>query len=1127
MNKTYLELLQNNVPIIFDGAMGTTIQGYNLTTADFGGLEGCNEILNLKRRDVVTDIHRQYIEAGAMVLETNTFGANAIKLGEYGLEKDIVTINTEAVTAARRAINDSKKTTPLFVCGTMGPSGILLSTPSTDENKVTFNTLAGVFAQQAEILMNAGADLLLLETMQDLLEVRAAMIGINRMFGRCGKRLPLQVQVSMDTSGHMLLGSDCNAFLGAVAGLNPAAIGLNCNTGPTEMLSHIVNLLNHSPMPVSAQPNAGAPENVNGVAVYQLSPNEFATALAPMVLFQGLSICGGCCGTTPAHIQALANELQQGAGRVHTRKVPQGTFVASGITGVNLECAVHPFIIGERLNAQGSKKTKELILARNYDELNVIAQEQIVHQSTLLDLCVAINERDDESQTMEALVGFLSDRVTAPLCIDSTEPAVIAAALQRAPGACLINSINLEKNGDKARIILALAREYGCPVVALTIDDAGMARTIDQKLSVARRLYELACGEFGLPAGHLYIDPLVFTLAAADADNTAAASNALEAIRRIKIELPGVHTVMGVSNVSYGFAPAARRVLNNVMLHHAAAAGLDAAIFNPLHVDKIQSYAATIVTAAEALIFNWSTAALTTFIELFDKKPVAKKDPAGPVVTLSPEQVLYQKILQRDRRDLEQIIAGLLKTTAAETILNTILLPAMAAVGDKMATGEMILPFVLQAAEVMQAAVAVLQPHLKSAEPAGRGTMVLATVYGDIHDIGKNLVGAILRNQGFNIIDLGKQVPLNAILEAVKTNKVDAVGLSALLVTTSREMERCVQEFAKAKLSIPVIIGGAAVSTAFAQRIALQSDGSNYAGGVYYARDAFDAVKILDAHKSGKAIPHAATMDDLPDTLISPVLLPATMPAHDAPPEPPFWGTSEILIWNAGQLFEGIKADRLYKGHWKAGNLSEQEFNSKRAEEFEPAFVSLKREILELELLDARAFYGFFPVVTDNTRVILLDPADHVTERCSFAFPRVKHRGGRSLADFLRPEGDLIAVQIVTTGSGISRRIADYFNRRDHYSRGFYLNGIASYLAENLADRVSAEIRRSLMLEQKTGRRYSFGYSGMPGVEDQAQLFELLSIEERLGIELTAGFQMVPEHSTLGLFVLHPEAEYL
>ena len=859
MKHPYLEMIDNREPVIFDGATGTEIQKREPKPEDFGAYAGCNEYLNISRPDIIEAIHIKYLEAGAHVIETNTFGGSHPKLKEFGLEERVLEINKAAAAIARRAIEKAGGTQQRFVCGSIGPTGFLPSSSDKELSSISFDKLVDIFREQAGGLIDGGADILLIETSQDLLEVRAAILAIRQLSKSIKRHIPLQVQVTMDASGHMLLGSDINAFLGAVQAMGADIIGLNCSTGPDEMTPWIDKLLNLSTLPVVMMPNAGLPVNVDGKAVYKMTPDEFAKKVCAFVEQKGVSVVGGCCGTSPDHIRALADSLK---GVKVAQKQKRCCFLSTTVSGLDLEKLPRPIIIGERLNTQGSKKTKEHVLNRNFDELYQIAKEQIDRNSSLIDICVAANELDvSEAEMMVDVVKFLRDRVNVPFCIDTTEPAVMEAALRHSPGSVLINSINLEHGGEKARKILQMASDFGCPVIALTIDDKGMAATADRKLEVARALIKLACDEYGLPQHFVYIDPLVFTLATGDVNTANAALESLEALRRIKKEFPNVRTAMGVSNVSFGLKPSARRVLNNLMLHHSVLAGLDGAIFNPMHVDDVNKYDTKIRELGEDLLFNRREDSLHRLVDFFENEAKSSSTKNKNIVdtgldskeNLSAEKQLHDAVINRDKRNLQETIDALLKDKSATDILNTILLPAMSEVGEKMAAGEMILPFVLQAAEVMKEAVSILEPHLKKeGGDVAKGKMIIATVYGDVHDIGKNLVASILRNQGFEVIDLGKQVSIDTIVDAVNREKPDAVGLSALLVTTSRQMGECVKEFNRLGMNVPIIIGGAAVNKEFASKISVLDDNSTYASGVYYARDAFDTSKILGSISSAK-----------------------------------------------------------------------------------------------------------------------------------------------------------------------------------------------------------------------------------------------------------------------------------
>ena len=827
-DRQYLDALASKV-VVFDGAMGTELQRRGLTAADFGGEQyaGCNDYLVLQKPEVVEAVHASYLDAGCDVIETCTFRSNRLTLAEYGLAPRAAEINRAAATLARRVADRfAARGQRRFVAGSIGPSGKLPSSSDPELSRISFDELADVFAEQAEALITGDCDLLLVETSQDILEVKATLMGIQDAFARTGRRIPVQVQVTLDPNGRMLLGTDIGAVLATLERMRVDVLGINCSTGPDDMRGPLAWLGEHSSIPISCLPNAGLPINVDGQAVYPLQAADFAREMADFAVRFGLNAAGGCCGTTPDHIRQLAGAL---AGvKPRRRTAAPLPAVSSGITTASLIQDPKPMLIGERLNAQGSKKMKEMLLAEDYDGVAALAREQMDGGAHTLDICVAMTERRDEVYLMSQVVRKLSQTVEAPLVIDTTEPEVLEVALEAAPGRVIVNAINMENGRQRLDAMLPLIRDYGAATIALTIDEHGMARTADRKLEAARKIYDIATGEYGLRPDALIFDALTFTLATGDPESANTAVETLAGIRRIKAELPGVLTSLGVSNVSYGFKPAARWVLNSVFLYHAVEAGLDMAIVNPKQVTPYPEIPAAQRELAEDLLLNRRPDAAARFISYFEGAKARQATAGDPMAGMAPAQRLHWRILHRQPDGCEADVDTLVSTgvrditgiaeftrqpgyrypnpdtsAVALRVLNEVLLPAMKEVGDKFGAGELILPFVLQSAEAMKKAVSHLERYLERTEGAAKGTIVLATVYGDVHDIGKNLIKTILANNGYRVHDLGKQVPVNDIVNQAVDLRADAIGLSALLVSTSRQMPLVVRELDRRSLSIP------------------------------------------------------------------------------------------------------------------------------------------------------------------------------------------------------------------------------------------------------------------------------------------------------------------------------------
>ena len=1149
----YLDALKERV-LVFDGAMGTMLQSMKLTEADFGGkaLVGCNDALVLSSPEVIASVHRAYLEAGADVIETDTFRSNRITLADYGLADRVIELNRAAAQLARRVADSfSTPEKPRFVAGSMGPSGKLISTDDPQMSDISFEELADVFREQAIGLIQGGADLLLLETQQDILEVKAAINGIQRAFEEEGVILPIQAQVTLDVNGKMLLGSDITAVTAILQGMGVSVIGMNCSTGPEHMRPSVAYLSEHATLPISVIPNAGLPMNVNGEAVYPMQPEPFSDLLAEYVREYGVRVVGGCCGTRPEHIRELVAKLPQALPERPALK-PEAE-LASPVQAVQIEQQPVPFLVGERLNAQGSRAFKRLLLAEDFDGMLQIAREQVENGAHGLDVSVALTERSNEAELMAKLVKRLSLEVPVPLIIDSTEPEVIEAALQNTPGRCLINSTNLESGEAKARRIFALAKQYSAAVLALTIDEQGMAKTAERKLEVAERIYHLAVDECGLQPQDLVFDDLTFTLATGEEVYRNSAVETLRGITLIKQALPGVHTSLGVSNVSFGLSPASRKVINSVFLYHAVQAGLDMAIVNPAQIKPYVEIPPQERELAEALIFNKHENALADLIAYFDANPEAAGDEGqkvDPFEGLSASERLRERILRRQKVGVEEDIEAIIaehpeqpKSQTAVEILNTILLPAMKEVGDRFGAGELILPFVLQSAEVMKKAVAHLENYLEKKEGASKGKLVLATVYGDVHDIGKNLVKTIISNNGYEVVDLGKQVPAEMIIQTAIEENATAIGLSALLVSTSKQMPLIVNELHRRKLKFPVLVGGAAINARFGWRILKCDDGELYAPGVYYCKDAFEGLAVMETLADPQR--YQESLADLrrksehefasERTTAEPAKVAAkerSLPPAEFIPTVSEWGPRVVESMPLPLVADHLSLNELYRLSWGAKNAHGEEWQRLKAE-FDARRLKMLADAEKHGWLKPQGVYGYWPALADGNTLILYDPASledlEPRELERFEFPRQAGGEGISLADYFLPVGserfDVVALQVVTVGEAASQHFAE-LEAAQNYSEAYFVHGLAVQMAEAAADYLHDHIRRELGLREKQGLRYSWGYPAIPDLADHRKVFDLLPAEKALGMSLTPAYQLVPEQSTAAIIVHHPLAKY-
>jgi len=1126
--------------LVFDGAMGTQIQRHELKAAEYGGKEGANDLLVLTRADLIEDIHARYFAVGCDVVETNTFGSSRLKLDEYGLGHRTYEVNFKAAIIARRAADRfSTPERPRFVAGSMGPTGLLPSSSDPALGNITADALERIYFEQAKGLIEGGVDALILETHQDILELRAAALAADACRRESLRDVFLIAQPTLiDANGRMLLGTDIASAVATLERLPVDAIGLNCSTGPDEMRASVKLLAEKTSHYVSVLPNAGMPENVDGHAVYKLSPDGLAEALASFVRELGVDMVGGCCGTTPEHLAKVVERIRALDGAPRRVRPRPAADLSSAMKAVPLAMEPRPLVVGERLNAQGSRKVKELLLADDFPALVQIARGQVEAGAHVLDVCVALNERDDEGAQMRALAKLLSQAVDAPLMIDSTEPDVIEGALKVYPGRCIVNSVNLEKSGERVKKVLPLVRRYGAAVVAMTIDEKGMAQTADRKAEIAKRIVQVAA-EYGIGPDALVFDALTFTLATGGEEYRRSAVETLEGIRRIKAENPGVFTTLGVSNVSFGLAKQAREVVNSVFLYHAVRAGLDLAIVNPKDILPYPSVGEVERTLAEDLVFDRRPDALARLIAHFGDKGAGKAVITEDLLAgKTAEERIHLQILHRRPEGIEALIDEALTRRPAVAVLNELLLPAMKDVGDRFGAGELILPFVLQSAEVMKKAVAHLEKFLERKAGTTKGTVVLATVYGDVHDIGKNLVKTILSNNGFTVHDLGKQVPVPTIIEQAVALGADAVGLSALLVSTSKQMPFCVEELHRRNLSFPVVIGGAAINRRFGYRTHFTQDGTPYAGGVFYAKDAFEGLDIVEQLVSPEkrdTLKHAVLQK-----AIAAKNAPAEVAAAPAParrsevrraekiPTPPFWGPRVVPAGQVplAEVWPHLDLDELYKLQWGV-RLKGAEYEKAIREEFGPRLEELKSEAQAKGWLVPKVIYGYFPCHAQGNDLVVLDPVHRKAEVARLALPRQRDDRHLCMADWFReePGSDVCSFQVVTVGDQASR-LANEAQERGDYTYGLFLHGLAVEAAEALAERWHRQVRTELGLPEGQGKRYSPGYPSWPELTDQAQLWKLLEPDKAIGVSLTEGHQMVPEQSTSAIVLHHPDAIY-
>jgi 5-methyltetrahydrofolate--homocysteine methyltransferase len=1147
MNRDFLGALRERV-LVFDGAMGTMLQNAGLSLDDYQGKEGCSEILCVTRPDVVRGIHAAYFEAGADAVETNSFGSSAIVLAEYDIADQVVPLNRLAAELAREVADDFQADgRPRWVAGSIGPGTKLPTLGHT-----TYDALKATYADQAFGLLEGGADVLLIETCQDLLQVKAAVAGAFAGMRRAGRRVPLITQVTVETTGQMLLGSDIAAALTAIEPLGVDVIGMNCATGPAEMGEHLRYLSQHARIPLSCLPNAGLPELRDGKPWYPLTPEELAEAHTRFAAEFGLSVVGGCCGTTPEHIRQVVEAV---GGRAPAAREPEHEPSLSSLyQSVPLDQDTTYLTVGERCNANGSRKFRDLMLEGDLDGMVGVAKEQIREGAHVLDVCVDYVGRDG-APDMDVLTARLAQQSTVPIMLDSTQADVLEAGLKRLGGRAIINSINLEDGEARMDAVCPMARQYGAALVALLIDEEGQARDVDWKLRIAHRIHDLARGKHGLAPEDLVFDALTFPLGSGQEDLRGDAVATLEAIRRIKAELPGVRTILGVSNVSFGLAPAARQVLNSVFLHEAREAGLDAAIVAPARILPMHRIDDEQRQVALDLIYDRRRDGydpLQRFMALFEGKEVAKAASAEDLAALPIDERLQRRIVDGVREGLEADLAEAMASRSPLAIINEVLLAGMKTVGELFGAGEMQLPFVLQSAEVMKAAVAVLEPSMEKADQGGKGRVVLATVKGDVHDIGKNLVDIILTNNGYTVHNLGIKQPIATIIEKAEEVGADAIGMSGLLVKSTVVMRDNLEELnARGLASYPVLLGGAALNRTYVEGDLRQL----YKGRVFYCRDAFAGLRVMDQLRSEREQGVAPRKEPVRAPRVAPTRPrgPAPAPpgtdelarsdvATDVPvPTAPFLGEARVVKGiPVRDLVPYLNESALFRGQWQLRPTGGKEAWRHTLEtEARPRLRALLDEAIAAQILRPAVVYGYFPCNGDGNDVVVWDGDGN--ERVRFTFPRQRRDRRLCIADFFRPvssgEQDVIGMHVVTMGLAASEATARLF-ADNRYREYLELHGVTVEMAEALAEYWHRRVRQELGIagddaadmedlfdQGYRGSRYSFGYPACPDLEEQTKLFELLQ-PERIGVELSEEFQLHPEQSTSAIIVHHPEAKY-
>ena len=1161
----FLQTVKERV-VVYDGAMGTNIQLRNPSLDDYWGKENCSEVLVLSRPDIIQDIHAAFFKVGCDVVETNTFGGTGIVLGEFDLKDRVAEVNITAARLAREVAQQfSTKDRPRFVAGSMGPTTKLPSL-----GHIGFDEMAASFEQQAAALIEGGVDLLLIETSQDLLQAKVATFGVLEAMRKAGKRLPITVQVTLQETGTMLLGTEIGAALTALEPFDVDVIGINCATGPKEMNDAVRYLGLNSTKHISVLPNAGLPFNEGGHAVYKLTPDELARYHKHFVQDFGVRIVGGCCGTKPEHLKAVVDAVSGVEPAVRDVK-PVGA-ASSAYTSVPLDLEPKPLIVAEEMNTTTRvEHFRNLVRGKKYDDILALAKKLVNDGSHMLDLCCAI-VGEDEKDYITSILERVATRVPAPILVDSTEADVVEEALKRIPGKALINSINLEDGEKRTSKVLPMAKQYGAAVIALTIDEDGMALTADKKVAIAKRIYELATRKYGIRGVDLIFDALTLPISTGQEEYRSAGMETLEAVKRIKHELPDVKTILGVSNISFGLDAYPRRVLNSVFMHEAVDNGLDMAIVNYTKIYPLYKIPQEEVELARKLIYRDTSNGdpLQVYMNHFaGLKGKQQTSTTAHVETLSIEDKLKFAIINGEKlvgegehkRSLEQLLEIALEQYTPLDIINTVLLDGMRTVGELFGARKMQLPSVLDSAGVMKQAVAYLEPKMeKKAGSQQKGTIVLATVKGDVHDIGKNLVDIILSNNGFKVVNLGIKQPGDSIIKAAAEHKADAIGLSGLLVKSTLEMKYVIQDLERQSLEYPVICGGAALTRKYVEDDLRRE----YANAVFYADDAFAGLHIMedliaengqrDARLTeGKTVKEYAKATAV-DEETGPVFAERSAVVGDAPniPEPPFWGVRVKKDYDLQELFPYINETALFKNQWQLKTASQEDYLRLVEEKYRPIKKQLEDEIVASGLFEAKVVYGYFPAQADGNDVVVyeapssqfsaLSENQNLKELVRFTFPRQREGRKLCISDFFASKAsgkmDVLGLSLVTIGAKASVETQRLFEGGE-YTKYLYLHGLSVETAEALAEYHHRLMRqelgiagddsphvRDLFHQKYRGSRYSFGYPACPNLEDQTKLFALLHPEENVGVRLTSGFLLEPEQSTSAIVVHHPAAKY-